>query len=213
MSISGDDFTQKIRIDSSPQNARRLPFHSDDSETLLPEDIVARLLERKEGSEKYLVGEKVAQGGMGAIYKVHDQDLQRTSVLKVILPNTMEDVLLFRRFIEEARITGQLEHPNIIPVHELGVLGANKLFFSMKYVKGEALGSILRKTRDVDPNYIKKFSLYTRLTIFRKVCDAVAYAHSKKIIHRDIKPDNIMVGEYGEVLLMDWGLARPPIPT
>jgi len=146
--------------------------------------------------------------GVSAIYKVHDQDLKRTSVLKIILPGVMKDTLLFRRFIEEAQITGQLEHPNIIPVHELGALGQDQLYFSMKLVQGESLGTILENTRDCDEAYVEKYSRFVLLTIFRKVCDAVAYAHSKQIIHRDIKPDNIMVGDYGEVLLMDWGLAR-----
>ena len=180
----------------------------DETANVSPEEVIANILERETESEKYLIDEKVGQGGMGAIYRVFDRDLHRTSVLKVILPGTMSDALLFRRFIEEARITGQLEHPNIIPVHELGVLGNNKLYFSMKYVQGEALGTILRKVRDGDKDYVKKYTQYVLLTIFRKVCDAVAYAHSKSVIHRDIKPDNIMVGEYGEVLLMDWGLAR-----
>ena len=173
-----------------------------------PEQVISNILERETESEKYIIDQKVAQGGMGAIYQVFDRDLQRTSVLKVILPGIITDAFLFRRFIQEARITGQLEHPNVVPVHELGVLGNNKLYFSMKYVLGEALGTILRKVRDGNKEYIKKFPRYTLLTIFRKVCDAAAYAHSKDIIHRDIKPDNIMVGDYGEVLLMDWGLAR-----
>ena len=173
-----------------------------------PEEVISNILERKTESEKYIIDKKVAQGGMGAVYKVFDQDLERTSVLKVVLPGTLTDAVLFRSFIQEARITGKLEHPNIIPVHELGVLGNNKLYFSMKHVQGEALGTILRQVMEGNEDYVKKYSRYTLLTIFRKVCDAIACAHSKNIIHRDIKPDNIMVGEYGEVLLMDWGLAR-----
>ncbi len=173
-----------------------------------PEKVIASLLKRENESEKYIIDSKVAQGGMGAIYKVHDQDLNRTSVLKIILPGVMKDALLFRRFIEEAQITGELEHPNIIPVHELGALGEDKLYFSMKLVQGEALGTILKQVRDGNPDFVERYSPFALLTIFRKVCDAVAYAHSKNIIHRDIKPDNIMVGSFGEVLLMDWGLAR-----
>ena len=174
-----------------------------------PEKLISKLLERDSESEKYIVEDKISQGGMGAIYRVFDQDLRRASVLKVVLPGVMEDTLLFRRFIEEAQITGKLEHPNIVPVHDLGVIQRSKLYFSMKYVQGQGLGSILKNIRDGKEEYTEHYKRYVLLTIFRKVCDAVAYAHSKGIIHRDIKPDNIMVGEYGEVLLMDWGLARP----
>jgi eukaryotic-like serine/threonine-protein kinase len=209
--------------DSGNHTTERIPpgekdsvgdFFDPDSEhtQFVPEQVIATLLKRENDSEKYIVDCKVAQGGMGAIYRVDDQDLKRTSVLKIILPGVMEDALLFRRFIEEAQITAQLEHPNIIPVHELGVLGDDKLYFSMKYVQGDPLGSILKKVRDGDKEFCAKYTRFSLLTIFRKVCDAIAYAHSKDIIHRDIKPDNIMVGDYGEVLLMDWGLARREDP-
>jgi serine/threonine protein kinase len=120
----------------------------------------------------------------------------------------MHNPQFLKRFVDEARITGQLEHPNIIPVHDLGVVDRRKLFFSMKYIEGEELGAILRKLRRDDPDTVAKYTLYALLTIFRKVCDAVAFAHSKGILHRDIKPDNIMVARYGEVMLVDWGLAR-----
>jgi serine/threonine protein kinase len=159
-------------------------------------------------SQKYVVEEKLAEGGMGVIYKVFDRSLERHLVMKVILSELLEDQTQLGRFIQEARVTGQLEHPNIIPVHDFGVTDNERPFFSMKLMQGENLFQIVRKLRAKDPEYEQAYSLFKLLTICRKVCDAVAFAHSKNYIHRDIKPDNIMVGDYGEVLLLDWGLAR-----
>ena len=159
-------------------------------------------------SEKYIVEEKLAEGGMGVIYKVSDRGLRRHAALKVIVPELLKEPALLESFIQEARITGQLEHPNIIPVHDIGVMEDERPFFSMKLMQGETLIEIIRKLHAQDPVYEETYSLFKLLTICRKVCDAVAFAHAKNYIHRDIKPDNIMVGDYGEVLLLDWGLAR-----
>jgi eukaryotic-like serine/threonine-protein kinase len=175
---------------------------------LTGEAICQELLAMGMSGEKYILEDKVAQGGMGAIYRAFDQGLKRRNAIKVVLSEVMQRPELLARFVEEARITGQLEHPNIIPVHDIGVMAENKLYFSMKFIQGEELGMILKRLRSKDERYLKKYSLYSLLTIFRKVCDAVAFAHSKGIIHRDIKPDNIMIGDYGEVLLVDWGLAK-----
>ena len=166
------------------------------------------ILDRQVASEKYEVGQEIARGGMGAILRAEDRDLQRTTVLKAILENSKEDPILFDSFIAEARLTAGLEHPNIIPVHELGVLPDDTPFFSMKMVHGDSLGQVLQRLSSGDQTYLETYNLYTLLTIFRKVCDAIAFAHARGIIHRDIKPENIMVAHFGEVLVMDWGLAR-----
>ena len=162
---------------------------------------------RNQDDKKYDVQEKLAEGGMGEIYRVYDRCLKRELVTKVILPHVAEDSVLFERFVAEAQITGKLEHPNIVPVHDMGVMANDKLYFSMKYVSGVSLGEIVKGVRDEDPAY-DQYTRFRLLTIFRKVCDAVAFAHSHRVLHRDIKPDNIMVGAFGEVLLMDWGLAK-----
>ena len=172
------------------------------------EEFGSTILDRQVASEKYTVGQEIARGGMGAILRAEDCDLQRTTVLKAILPDSKTDPILFDNFIAEARLTAGLEHPNIIPVHELGVLPDDTPFFSMKMVRGDSLGQVLQRLSAGDQIYLDAYSLYTLLTIFRKVCDAIAFAHAKGIIHRDIKPDNIMVAHFGEVLVMDWGLAR-----
>ncbi|GJM14298.1 MAG: hypothetical protein DHS20C12_27010 [Pseudohongiella sp.] len=158
--------------------------------------------------EKYHVRSKIAEGGMGSIHKVFDKNLNRSSVLKIILPKIQEDPALFRQFIKEAQITARLEHPNIIPVHDIGIIDGDRLHFAMKEVHGDTLATILRHIKEGSEEYSNRFSYYSLLIVYRKICDAVAFAHSLGILHRDIKPDNIMVGGYGEVLLMDWGIAK-----
>ena len=112
------------------------------------------------------------------------------------------------RFVNEAQLTGQLEHPNIVPVYELGTDESGETFYTMKYVKGITLEDVLRSLRHGNATMIAKYPLAALLTIFQKICDAVAFAHSKGVVHRDLKPDNVMIGAFGEVLVMDWGLAK-----
>ncbi|MCH2175309.1 MAG: serine/threonine protein kinase, partial [Lentisphaeria bacterium] len=171
------------------------------------EDVIREFVKKGLIGDRYCDLKKIAEGGMGEVMLGKDVGLLRKTVLKIIHPRLLKNSDQFARFITEARITGQLEHPNIVPVHDLGILDGELLYFSMKYIEGKELGQILESLRLGDPKS-QRFSIFSLLTIFRKICDAVAYAHSKGIIHRDIKPDNIMVGNYGEVLLVDWGLAR-----
>ncbi len=189
-----------------PEDAMDSIFTIDDN--FDPTRACNKLIQRENECEKYIMGDKLAQGGMGAIYRVYDRDFKRGNVLKVILPKIMASRQMFLSFIEEARITGQLEHPNIIPVHDLGVMDNEMLYFSMKEIQGESLDKILKRIRADEADIVEKYSIYNLLVLFRKVCDALAYAHSREIIHRDLKPENIMVGNYGEVLVVDWGLAR-----
>ncbi len=170
--------------------------------------LFSSILARKENEEKYEIKKKVSAGGMGNIFYVFDKDFRRHTILKMILPEHKQNSVLIRSFIREARITGQLEHPNIVPVHDLGYLPNFGIYFTMKYVEGESLLDIIRQLERGNRDYHDRYDFYTLLNIFRKICDAVSFSHSKKIIHRDIKPANIMVGNYGEALLMDWGLAK-----
>ncbi|MDM8554321.1 protein kinase [Desulfococcaceae bacterium HSG7] len=158
---------------------------------------------------KYTINKKLFAGGMGAIIEAEDRYLSRISAMKVILPEKKNNASTLQQFIAEAKITSLLEHPNIIPVHELGLMNATGLYFTMKLAEGEALNDILNKLMNNDAEYIETYNTYHLLNIFRKVCDAVSFAHSRHIIHQDIKPHNVMIGKYGEVLLMDWGLAQP----
>ena len=150
----------------------------------------------------------VAIGGMGAILSAEDKNILRTVALKVMLPGAAVSEEKLQRFVTEARITGQLEHPNIVPLYEMGVAADGTLFYTMRLVGGRTLSQILTGIREGDTATIEAFPLSQLLTIFQKVCDAVGYAHSRGVVHRDLKPDNIMVGQHGEVLVMDWGLAK-----
>ena len=157
---------------------------------------------------RYEVGQEVGHGGMGAVLQVRDTNLRRSIAMKVM--STPHGVSRDRvlRFIEEAQVTGQLEHPSIVPVHELGIDEENKPFYTMKLVRGVTLRDLLQGLRDSRQEVVSQCTLGHLLNIFLKVCDALAFAHEKGVVHRDLKPENIMVGDYGEVLVMDWGLAK-----
>ncbi len=178
------------------------------AEALWDKDLgLAQVREQLE-QKKYKVITTINRGGMGVILQARDLRIRRTVAMKVMKTSNQfsrENVL---RFIDEAQLTGQLEHPNIVPVYELGIDEQGEIFYTMKFVKGTTLDDVLRGIRNGRQKTIEKYPLGTLLTIFQKVCDAVAYAHSKSIVHRDLKPENIMIGSFGEVLVMDWGLAK-----
>jgi|GEM_PF-1090272 len=173
--------------------------HEPVSPTPLPAD--------RQGS-RYDIGELVARGGMGAILAAKDLNILRRVAMKVMLPGQEAAPAQVVRFVEEAQVTGQLEHPNIVPVHELSVDDQDHVFYTMKLVHGVTLKEVLQKLAARDPDTLARYPLSALLTIFLKACDAVAFAHAKGVIHRDLKPENVMVGEFGEVLVMDWGLAK-----
>jgi serine/threonine protein kinase/formylglycine-generating enzyme required for sulfatase activity/DNA-directed RNA polymerase subunit RPC12/RpoP len=160
------------------------------------------------GKEKYIFNREIGHGGMGAVLETVDQDIRRRVAMKVMLPSTKEDTPLIKRFLEEAQITGQLEHPNIVPVHEIGIDEESKAYFTMKLVRGEELESIISKMANGNQEYLRKYSLGALIQVFMKVCDGMSYAHSKGVLHRDLKPGNIMVGDFGEVLVVDWGVSK-----
>jgi WD40 repeat protein/tRNA A-37 threonylcarbamoyl transferase component Bud32 len=152
------------------------------------------------------VEREVARGGMGAILAARESATRRTVAMKVMLRSSgAKDAL---RFIEEAQVTAQLEHPNIVPVHDLGVDASGQPFYTMKMVEGITLQKVLALLREGVPATVEKYPLPALLTAFQKVCDAIAFAHSRGVIHRDLKPANVMLGKFGEVLVMDWGLAK-----
>jgi eukaryotic-like serine/threonine-protein kinase len=146
---------------------------------------------------RYELIEKIGQGGMGAVFLVRDRELDRSVALKVLnaLPENTEAMA---RMMKEARIIACLEHPNIVPVHDCGVLPDGRFYYAMKLVRGKRL----------DEWMAGPAGLAERLQLFLKICDAVAFAHAHGVIHRDLKPQNVMLGSFGEVLVMDWGVAR-----
>ncbi|MCJ8329827.1 MAG: protein kinase [Lentisphaeria bacterium] len=170
---------------------------------------ISILLKRRKSGGRYDIRSELAHGGMGYIHTAFDQDLRRISAMKVISPHLVNEDQKLLSFIEEARLTAHLEHPNIVPVHEIGLIeNYGTPYYTMKLVEGEALHEIILKISKSEKGYQDTYNRHKLLDIFRKVCDAVAYAHSRDVIHRDIKPENIMIGQFGEVLLMDWGLAK-----
>jgi serine/threonine-protein kinase len=152
---------------------------------------------------RYQVLGEIARGGMGAVLRARDADLGRDLALKVLLERHRDDEGVIRRFVEEAQIGGQLQHPGIVPVHELGALADRRPFFTMKLVKGRTLAALLAERGRGSLSDLPRF-----LSIFEQVCQTVAYAHARRVIHRDLKPANVMVGHFGEVQVMDWGLAK-----
>ncbi len=176
--------------------------------TFKEQEIFERILSRESGESKYQIIGKLASGGMGDVYRVYDKDIKRQCVLKVILPELKDDESIIKRFIHEAWISGLLEHPNIIPLHDLGFIPGHGIYFTLTFVHGESLYDVIDNLIDKYDDYLEKYDLYTLIGIVRKVCDAVSYAHSKNILHRDIKPENIMIGKFGEVVLMDWGISK-----
>lgn len=146
-------------------------------------------------TDRYVVTGEIGRGGMGAVYLAHDQALGRDVAIKVsnAIPRAGADA----RLQLEARILARLEHPGIVPVHDAGRLADGRLFYVMKRVRGTTLRAYVERGP----------GLGERLKVFERICDAVAFAHAHQVVHRDLAPDNVMVGEFGEVLVLDWGLA------
>jgi serine/threonine protein kinase len=159
---------------------------------------------------RYTLTRLHAQGGLGKVWLAHDGDLRREVALKEILPERAGNPETWRRFLKEAQITGQLEHPNIVPVYELSRRKEDdQPFYVMRFVRGQSLLDAIRDFhRNLAGKPPKRLALQTLLGAFLKICDAVAYAHSRGVVHRDLKPENIILGGFGEVIVLDWGLAK-----
>lgn len=167
----------------------------------LSDEAVERLREQAElpdlSGTRYRLLQRIGRGGMGSVYLAEDTALGRRVALKVLdLPDPRGE--LAARLLREARILAQLEHPGIVPVHDVGTLADGRVFYTMKYVEGRRLDRLAGEAASVPD----------RLRIFGKICETVAFAHARSVIHRDLKPENIMVGPFGEVLVMDWGIAK-----
>jgi len=149
------------------------------------------------GGTRYSLIEKVARGGMGVVYAVKDEHLQRRVAMKVLEAPGFESDLA-ERLMREARVLARLEHPGIVPVHDVGTLADGRVFYTMKFVEGQRLDEYIESLT----------STPDRLRIFLRICDPVAFAHARGVLHRDLKPGNVMVGPFGEILVVDWGLAK-----
>ncbi len=211
ISTSGDlraDFSLWLRRrnDSGSLDETLHSFVGDDSDDELETPALPTAVE-----DVYEDRGEIGHGGMGTVRQVFDRRLRRETALKILKEEMGSKHREIRRFVEEAQITGQLDHPNIVPIHDLGQDSNGSHYFTMKLVQGDDLETIISDLGDtrLDPDV-----LADHLQIFIKVCEAVSFAHSRGVIHRDLKPSNIMVGEYGQVYVMDWGIARlmPDLP-
>src|SRR5690349_13154251 len=146
----------------------------------------------------------LGKGGMGEVRLVKDRRIARHVAVKTLRSDVRTDPEYRARFLLEARLQGQLEHPSIVPVHDLGETGDGDVFFSMAHVEGVTLRTALRLVREGD----RRFSRRRLLTAFSSVCLAVDFAHRRGVVHRDLKPENIMLGDFGGAYVLDWGIAK-----
>jgi formylglycine-generating enzyme required for sulfatase activity/serine/threonine protein kinase len=171
--------------------------------------LVQRLKDHGPDFARYRLEDEIGAGGQGRVLRAWDLDLRRRLAIKVMRDldrksKAADSRRRLSRFLEEAQVTGQLEHPGVVPVHELGLDDEGRLYFTMQLVKGRDLRQIIEWVHAG----IEGWNLTRALGVIIKVCETVAFAHSKGVIHRDLKPENVMVGKFGEVYVMDWGLAR-----
>jgi serine/threonine-protein kinase len=186
-------------------------------------EVTAAEFSLSESSTRYEHIRLLGRGGMGQVDQVWDHDLMRKLAVKKLHPERAESGMALRQFLWEARVTAYLDHPNIVPVHDLGLDDNGDLYFTMKFVHGTSLDELLRalarvreaKAQGKEPSAVDEVISAEHLTQLRRVrlfldlCQAISYAHERGVLHRDLKPANVMLGQYGEVLIMDWGLAYP----
>jgi len=157
---------------------------------------------------RYFLGQEIGRGGGGRVLLGEDRFFGRKVAVKITLEEKRDDPVYTERFISEAQATGLLEHPNIIPVYDIGILPDGGIFYTMKYVGRNSLRLVVHRLRLRREESLREYSLIRLLAIFNQLCMAVDYAHAKGVIHRDLKPENILLGDHGEVIVMDWGIAK-----
>ena len=168
-----------------------------------------RPLSAPRAEDRYTLVDNFAHGGLGNIWRAEDKSIHREVAFKELLPRALKNKLVVERFIEEAQITGQLEHPGIVPIYDLGYQENGTPFYAMKLVKGTDMDKAITAMHQLPRDSTERQLAFTRLLRqFVAVCQAVAYAHEKGVLHRDLKPLNVMIGEFGETLVLDWGLAK-----
>lgn len=172
--------------------------YDDDDDDALADDYDAR----------YERHEKLGEGGMGEVHVCADARIGREVAMKLVRPARGSRPDVRRRFLREARVQGQLEHPSIVPVYDLGRDPSGAAYFTMKRVRGVTLEEVLDALRDGDVEMTAKYTRHKLLTAFSSACLAVHFAHARGVLHRDLKPSNLMLGDFGEVYVLDWGLAK-----
>jgi serine/threonine protein kinase len=156
----------------------------------------------------YRIEQEIGRGGMGVVLRAFDTMLNREVAVKVAMRDPHENELQIKRFLREAEVTGRLAHPGIVPIYARGKNPSGHEYFSMKLVVGLDLGELLKKWHGGDRSVRSEYPLPRLLAIFERICETIGYAHEQGVLHRDLKPDNVMIGDHGEVWVMDWGLAK-----
>ncbi len=156
---------------------------------------------------RYRIGERIGRGAAGEVFEAYDPELRRWVAVKVLHTHVHEPEVV-ERFVAEAHVTAQLEHPGIVSVHDFGVTADGLFFFVMQRVRGRTLFEMLGQIARRDEATCREWRPHRRLTAFVQICRAVGYAHQRGVVHRDLKPSNLMFGAFGEALVMDWGIAR-----
>jgi tetratricopeptide (TPR) repeat protein/tRNA A-37 threonylcarbamoyl transferase component Bud32 len=185
---SSEPRTLSVAAPAEPPSHHTRPFDGPDS----PTDFAV-------AEDRYVLGAFIARGGMGEVFTARDRVLNREVAVKLLRDDCKDRPGVASRFVEEARITGKLAHPGIPPIHDLGTFRDGRPFIAMKLIKGRTLSDWLARERPDRAELLR---------VFEEVCQAVAAAHERRVIHRDLKPGNVMVGAFGEVQVMDWGLAK-----
>ncbi len=173
----------------------------------LPASVFARMPAGFLRTHPYDLGNIVVQGRSSAIYEAHDTSLDRDVALKAMLPGSQSSPQAVLRFIREAQIMSQLQHPNIPPVYELSVDSDGHLFYTTRFLEGETLASVLDRLAQADAETLNAYPFPSLLAVFQKLCDGVAFAHSRGVAHRTLRPETITIGAYGEVFIMGWAFA------
>lgn len=171
-------------------------------------------IELRDSGASYKIVDEIGRGGMGVIYRATQSSLDRAVAVKTLIPQRANEKSR-EKFVSEALVTGSLDHPNVVPVHELGANQDGEVFLAMKLVDGRSWKDLLHPATAADEKAAEGYTLNKHIEILLDVANAISFAHSKGILHRDLKPENVMVGAYGETLVMDWGIAvdiREPQP-
>jgi serine/threonine-protein kinase len=190
------------------QRKRSDPFTLVSGESVSPQvDAKVSDITKSDSMERYERGAVIGAGGMGEVRLHLDRRIGRR-VAKKTLHASLDSATARQRFLREARVQGQLEHPAIVPVYDLDIDDKGQVFFTMKRVRGMTLERVLERLRAGDAEVTRRFSRRKLLTAFAQVCLAIDYAHARGVLHRDLKPSNVMLGDFGEVYVLDWGLAK-----
>ncbi len=212
MNLLSEPLEERARQALATEDSEAIPTRLHDMTPPLPRAPASLLPTKAAGPEyelRYKLTQLHARGGIGQVWLAYDESVGRNVAWKELLPETVDHASARQRFLHEARLTGQLEHPGIVPVYDLGVRSGEQPYYVMRFVKGRTLGEASRQYHERRrKNTAGPLDLRTLVQALAQVCNTVAYAHSQNVLHRDLKGANVLLGDFGEVLVLDWGLAR-----